>query len=295
MKKFRKLSLLFLGAAAFSLSACKGNDLPPMQATPALWLVSDDDTKIYVMGSMHALPRHIVWNDGLISQSIAEADKLVLELSPQQSADAGQVFERLSARDKPLPLEERLKGPALAAFEALPAKKKAMLSQHYDDWAIMLLLGQFSAQEAGLDVRYGVETTLSSQFNQESKPIIGLESAESQLMLFETLPAETQRHLLSQSLVKSGTAKAEVDALLASWVKGDMEALENRINADLKASPDAYGALITQRNRRWAAWAVKQMNEAGVVFVAVGAGHLVGPEGLPSLLEQQGFKVERLQ
>ena len=74
-----------------------------------------------------------------------------------------------------------------------------------------------------------------------------------------------------------------------------MEALENRINADLKASPDAYGALITQRNRRWTAWAVKQMNEAGVVFVAVGAGHLVGPEGLPSLLEQQGLKVERLQ
>lgn len=294
MKIFRKFSTLLIGAA-LSLSACAGPEQPPIQAKPALWLVSDEDTKIYLLGSMHALPRHVIWNDGLVSQSLAEADQLVLELSPSQSADAAKAFQRIATRSAPLPIEQRLKGPALAAYQALPAKKKAVLSEHYDDWAIMLLLGQFAAQEAGLDVRYGVETTLSGYFADQQKPITGLESAEGQLMLFETLPADIQRQLLAQSLVKGGTAKAEAEALLASWTKGDVAALEARINADVESTPAAYQALIVKRNQRWAAWAVKQMNQAGVVFVAVGAGHLVGSDGLPHLLEQQGLTVERLQ
>lgn len=294
MVKFRKFSALLIGAA-LCLSACNGVNEPDLEAKPALWLVSDSDTKIYLFGTVHALPRRANWNGGLVGQGMAEADKLVLELAPSQSAKAGAIFQRLAPRTAPLPVEERLSGAPLAAYQALSAKQKSQMSAALDDWALMIMLGQSAAQEAGLDPRHGVEAGLTQYFSKENKPISGLETAEAQLMMFEMLPAATQRILLEKSLMKSGQSRQDVQDLLSAWASGDVAALENRILADMASTPAAYHALITDRNRRWAAWAVQQMDKPIVIFVAVGAGHLVGPEGLPKLLEQQGLDVRRLQ
>ena len=71
--------------------------------------------------------------------------------------------------------------------------------------------------------------------------------------------------------------------------------LENEINEDIDAIPAARKAILTDRNRRWSAWVKQRMGRPGTVLMAVGAGHLVGSDGVPTMLEAEGLPVTRVQ
>jgi uncharacterized protein YbaP (TraB family) len=289
--------------AAAALSACLlaacGTPAPAERevAKPAMWLVEDDDTELYLLGTMHALPAATDWDDGKVGAAIAAADELVLELSPAELAKVGGVFQRLAPRTAPLPVERRLPADALAAYRALEASGPGQPfgGDTLDDWAVMVLMGQRVAQNAALSPANGVETVLTASFADAGKPVRGLESAEGQLMAFETLDAATQRALLTNAAAGANDAVAEVGALTAAWSRGDIAALEKMVNEDVDAVPAARAALLTERNLAWSRWAKARMDRPGTVLVAVGTGHLIGRDGLPTLLEAEGLKVTRVQ
>lgn len=260
-----------------------------------MWLVADDDTQIYMLGAMHALPRGTDWDGGKVADAIGSADELVMELSPRELAEAGAAFQVLAPRTTPLAMEQRLSPSVLAGYRALEASGGDFGGDTLDDWAVMVLMGQRVAQNAELDSSNGVETRLTQQFEDARKPIRGLETAREQLMFFETLDPATQRTLLIRAAEKSGEAVKEVDALTTAWGRGDVAALERVINEDVDTVPAARKAIITDRNRRWSAWVRGRMEQPGTVLMAVGAGHLVGPDGVPAMLEAQGLKVVRVQ
>ncbi|WP_447755169.1 TraB/GumN family protein [Sphingopyxis fribergensis] len=276
------------------LAAC-GTTAPGPEARPAMWLVEDDDTRIYMLGTMHALPRGTDWDAGKVAGAIDAADELVMELSPAELAAAGDVFQKLAPRTAPLAIEARLSGQALARYRALEASGNAFGGETFDDWAVMVLMGQRVAQQAELSPADGVETGLTAQFKAAGKPVGGLETAQAQLMLFETLDAATQRILLTRAAERSDNAVAEVRALTAAWSRGDVAALDKVINEDVDAVPAARKAILTDRNRRWSAWVQKRLEQPGTVLMAVGAGHLVGSDSVPAMLEAEGLKVRRVQ
>jgi len=287
--------------AAAALLACLlagcGAPQTVTEARPAMWLVEDDDTRIYLLGTMHALPAGMDWDHGQIARAIADADELVLELSPEQLAAAGGVFQTLAPRDAPLAIDRRLAAPALARYRELEASGTGQPfgGDALDDWAVMVVMGHRVAQNARLLPTNGVETGLTERFRADRKPVGGLETAQEQLMLFETLDATTQRTLLTHAAEGARDAVQEVGALTDAWARGDIAALERMINEDVDAVPAARTAIITDRNRRWSAWVAQRMDKPGTLLVAVGAGHLVGDDGLPALLATEGLKVRRVQ
>ncbi|AQA00599.1 polysaccharide biosynthesis protein GumN [Sphingopyxis sp. QXT-31] len=280
------------------LAAC-GTPSPAEKeiAKPAMWLVEDDDTQLYLLGTMHALPATTDWDHGQVGAAIAAADELVLELSPAELAKVGRVFQRLAPRVATLPVERRLPADSLAGYRALEASGSGQPfgGDPLDDWAVMVLMGQRVAQNAALSPANGVETVLTASFNDAGKPVGGLESAEGQLMAFETLDAATQRALLTNAAAGADDAVAEVGALTAAWSRGDVGALEKIVNEDIDTVPAARAALLTKRNHAWSRWAKARMDRPGTVLVAVGTGHLIGSDGLPNLLEAEGLKVTRVQ
>ncbi|HEV7343464.1 MAG TPA: TraB/GumN family protein [Sphingopyxis sp.] len=283
-------------AALLPLLLCGcGADKPDSPARPAMWLVQDDDTRIYLLGTMHALPRGTDWDDGAVAKAIAASDALMMELSPRELAAAGAMFQTLASRPAPLPIEARLSGAALARYRALEASGGALGGDTLDDWAVMILIGQRAARAAALSPAAGVEKQLTDIFEAADKPIGGLESARSQLMLFENLDAPTQRALLTRAAAGADDAVARVTALTAAWRRGDVAALERMINEDVDAVPAARQAIITDRNHRWAAWAQNRLKQPGTVLMAVGAGHLIGADGVPAILETKGMRVTRVQ
>ena len=260
-----------------------------------MWLVTDDDTKIYLLGTMHALPPGTEWDGGAVGQAITAADELMMELSPQQAAAAGRIFRELATREAPLPIEARLSGKQLARFRAFEASGGKLDADQLDDWAIVVLIGQRAARDADLSPAAGVERALTDKFRAAGKPIRGLESARGQLMLFENLDARTQRTLLTRAAVGANDAVDDVTKLTAVWSRGDVAAMEKMVNDDVDAVPAARLAIVTDRNRRWAAWAKRRMAEPGTVMMAVGAGHLLGADGVPAILEADGMTVTRVQ
>src|SRR5690606_15392223 len=102
------------------IAACSAGE-PGPQARPAMWLVEDSDTRIYMLGTMHALPRGTDWDDGKVAGAIAAADELVLELSPAELSTAGGIFGELAPRSTPLAMEKRLPADALASYRTLEA------------------------------------------------------------------------------------------------------------------------------------------------------------------------------
>lgn len=276
------------------LAAC-GTAKSGPQARPAMWLVADDDTHIYILGTMHALPRGTDWAGGKVAAAIGSADELVMELSPAQLAAAAAEFQKLAPRKAPLAIEARLRGKALAGYRILEDSGSAFGGDKLDDWAVMVLMGQRVAQDAQLSSAEGVEAGLTEAFEAAGKPITGLETARAQLMLFEMLDAPTQRALLTRAAEGADDAVAEVAALTAAWRRGDVAALEVMINEDIDTVPAARRAIITDRNRRWTAWVQKRLARPGTLLLAVGAGHLVGADGVPAMLAADGVKVTRVQ
>lgn len=259
-----------------------------------MWLVEDADTRIYMLGTMHALPAGTDWNRGKVAEAANAADELMLELSPEQLAEAGAVFQKLAPRDKPLAMEARLPAKALAAYRRLEGGSD-FGSDKLDDWAILVLMGQKVAAEAELSPAAGVEAGLTATFRAAGKPISGLESAKAQLMLFETLDAATQRTLLVRAADNIDHAQRDVDAMAKAWSRGDADALAKVVNEDVDRVPAARKAIITDRNRRWSEWVKRRMDSPGTVLMAVGAGHLVGQDSLPAMLEAEGLTVRRVQ
>ena len=260
-----------------------------------MWLADDGDTKIYLLGTMHALPEGTHWDEGRVAQAIDAADELILELSPKELDAAGAEFQRLAPRAAPLAIGNRLPPRALAGYRALEATGPAFAADALDDWAVMVLMGQRAAHNAALSPDAGVEAGLTQHFRAANKPIGGLETAKSQLMLFETLDPATQRALLIRAADRAGDAVADVRTLTEAWRRGDVAKLEAEINEDVDAVPAARKAIITDRNRAWAAWITRRMDRPGTVLIAVGAGHLVGDDGVPSRLAAQGMRVSRVQ
>lgn len=260
-----------------------------------MWLVADHDTRIYLLGTMHALPRGTDWSHGAVAKAIGSADELVMELAPAELEAAGAEFRRLAPRAVPLAIDARLGGAALANYRALEETGSGFGGDTLDDWAVMVLMGQRAAQNADLSPAAGVEAGLTEIFKAAGKPIAGLETAQTQLMLFETLDAPTQRALLTRAATGADDAIADVTALTAAWSRGDVAALEAMINEDVDAVPAARQAIITQRNRAWSAWARQRLAKPGTVLMAVGAGHLVGRDGVPAMLAAEGATVTRVQ
>ncbi|WP_231728094.1 TraB/GumN family protein [Sphingopyxis sp. H050] len=278
--------------SALLLAGCPSQ--PATDARPAMWLVEDADTRIYMLGSMHALPAGTDWNKGKVAAVVASADELMLELSPQQLAGAGDVFRTLAPRSAPLAMAKRLPPRALAGYRAIEAGGD-FGGDRLDDWAVLVLMGQRVAEQADLTPADGVESRLTAAFRKAGKPISGLESAQTQLMTFETLDASTQRLLLTRAAENSAGAVQDVRAMAAAWSRGDTDALAKIINEDVDRVPAARKAIITDRNRRWSAWITTRMEQPGTVLMAVGAGHLVGADAVPAMLTAEGYRVTRVQ
>jgi hypothetical protein len=109
------------------------------------------------------------------------------------------------------------------------------------------------------------------------------------------LSESAQRELLVSVLDDPAEAKAQFQAMLATWSRGDVAGIAKTFDTDMKKTPELRDALLKRRNARWAQWLDDRMDRPGTVLVAVGAGHLAGSDSVQEMLRARGFKAKRLQ
>jgi uncharacterized protein len=270
----------------------------PEPAKPALWMLKDEDTTLYLFGTIHMLPKDYQWRTPVIDKALADSSDLVLEVhDAADSGKSGETFLKFAMSPGLPPVLDRLP-------EAKRAGAKAMFDQfgiplalvdQFESWAVALTLSVTAIQSLGQSHKYGVESVLTEQFDAAKKPISGLETSEQQLGFFDTLPEEAQRTFLASSLDDTADLSKEFDAMIASWAAGDEAKIALTFDDEMQLSPELLDRLLRQRNANWTVWIKDRMAKPGTTFIAVGAGHLAGKDSVQTMLAAEGLVVTRLQ
>jgi uncharacterized protein YbaP (TraB family) len=171
-----------------------------------------------------------------------------------------------------------------------------------EPWLALLTLQVSALQSEGFDAGQGVEMTLARVAEESGKPMLGLETAAEQFDAFDALPLEVQERMLHDFLLGGGGDTGErgaetVSLLIDAWHKGDAARIEAEVFAELGRDPSMepyFERFYFERNRDMARDIAELVDGGGRWFVAVGAAHVVGAQGIPSLLSERGYAVRRV-
>lgn len=296
LKRFGHRLAVFSAIAA---TACSAPAAELREASPAMWKVADEDTTVYLFGTIHLLPKGTDWRSPAFDKAAASSETLVLETIIDESnpaATAAELF-KLAVSEKMPPIAERVPPAKREALATAIAKSgiPAPVFDKLETWAAAFMLLGVQFKDLGLDPGSGVETALKKQFEEGGKKIGQLETNAEQLSYFDTLSEEAQRNFLADVLEDPSSMKIQFGGMLEAWSRGDVRAIADSFNRDLGDSPELKANLMDKRNANWASWIKGRLDQPGTVLMAVGAGHLAGDHSVVSLLEKQGVKVTRVQ
>lgn len=299
-------SVLALSLAASTQACAKQPAAPPSHenpnttathgAKPALWVVRDDDTTIYLFGTIHVLKPGVGWFDGGVKRAFDSSDQLVLELVQPDPAAMRDLFERLGTDPSGKPLTSKLpaRDRALLAKSLSDLGLPATALDRYEPWVAAINLAVLPLLKLGYDPSNGPEKVLTDAARASGKTVSGLETPEQQLGYFDTLPEAAQVKFLESTLDEIPKAGQSIDGMIGAWSRGEPDKLAKVLNEGLEDQPEIGKALLYGRNARWADWIDARMKQPGTVFVAVGAGHLAGSSSVQAMLARHGLVVTRI-
>lgn len=268
---------------------------------PAIWLLSDADTRIYLFGTVHILPPELLWRSAELNRVVAEADELVLEIADEGEEGAQSELMPLMLLGKTVPIAHRVspdRREALAEMVSAAGMEIGSLDS-MQTWAVAVSIAATSiardyAGDSGVppEALTGVEDALRSDFRARNKPISGVETSAQQLGFFARMPLRTQRALLESMVDAYRAGDAGImDPGEDGWVRGDTA----RIAAEMeRMPPELFEPLLTRRNQAWTDWLVERLQRPGTVLFAVGAGHLAGRDSVQTMLAARGLTVQRV-
>nr|NUR37171.1 TraB/GumN family protein [Sphingomonas sp.] len=266
---------MLVAAAVAAATQAAAPAAPPattaVQIEPAMFVIRDADTTVYIFGTFHALDGQGNWFSDRVRNAFEQSDELVLEtLVPERP---GQIA-------LPMP---GFKPPSVTPSASFLATTRMAIN---------------AGKSQGMQVGNGADMVLRHVAESEGKPVEGLETLESQLAMFNRLPpAPTApaprpgQPVANGSMEKLSKAMA---AMQSAWKRGDQSVFVDLLSQLRTGSPDTYRMMFTERNTRWADWIRARMQTPGTVFVAVGAGHLAGPDSVLVRLAERGLPSQRV-
>ena len=266
-------------------------------AHPALWVVKDADTTIYLFGTVHLLPTDTDWRYPELDRALADSQTLYIEITDDDPANMAALVMR-HGMNPGHPLSNLL-SPSEAHRLRLTANKIGVPGgmQTLDmmrPWLAALTLATTPLLKAGLDPRQGVDKQLKALMLDSDKPVLGLETAEQQIRFLADMPQAIQLALLRSTLRDVGKGPILLTQLIEAWKSGDMDTFARIGDGDMrKHEPQLYQRLLVQRNEAWATTIAAMLKQPGTVFIAVGAAHLAGPDSVQAQLRKLDIETLR--
>ncbi len=271
----------------------------PAAAEPAMWVVKDADSTIYLFGTVHILPEGTKWRSAKIDAALNSADNLYLEIADISSLGAqissGILLLRYGLSPS-RPLSSKLTAEQMKSLDAA-ARKIGMDARSLNPmrpWLAGMLIETGQLLQGDFKSEPGPDVQLQKQFESKRTPVHGFETIGQQVKIFADLPEKDEVAYLVDTLKSTDTSSDGFDELVDTWIAGDVAKIGKSVGDDMKAqSPVLYKALVTDRNAAWAEQIEELLKGKGVTFIAVGAAHLAGPDSVQNQLKKKGINAAR--
>ena len=264
-----------------------------------LWRISRDGRSGYLYGTMHVGKVGWIAPGAKLREALSESDTIALEIDPSDPLLQRQIA-RASIQPAPAPLPDELKRRLNVQRDALCLQDSVFDRLH--PVLQLTTLGMVAVRREGLDATFGSEITLAGFAKATGKRVVSLESVERQ---FAALIPPDLAAAEIEALLRSGLEQFEGDVirnstrrLASAWERGALDEIEGyaawcgclRNDADRRL----MARLNDGRNANLADGIAAVHARGAKVFAAVGALHMTGEQGLPKLLAQRGFTLERI-
>lgn len=267
-------------------------------ARPALWVVKDADTTIYLFGTVHLLPNDTAWHYPALDRAVTDSGTLYIEITDDNPANMlGLVLHYGMDYAHPLSSllseSEMLRLNAAANKAGVPGGAQTLVSMK--PWLAALTIAIAPLRKAGLDPEHGVDKLLKAQMTDGGKQVLGLETSEQQIRFLADMPQTLQLALLRSTLREFDRATIQLNQLIEAWKAGDVDTIARIEDEEMRQKePKLYQRLLVQRNEDWAARIGDLLrNHSGTIFIAVGAAHLAGPDSVQAQLHKLGIEAAR--
>ncbi len=277
--------ILLLWLLLLSAAAASGEGL--------LWQVSGNGADGYLFGTMHSEDPRVTRLSPEVERRFNGAETLMLEVSlDEQTAMAVAMRMRLP----PQQTLSGLVGEVLASQARQAMQERGIppeATERMQPWATVLTLST-PKPESGLVL----DTLLYQRALREGKAFFALESADEQLAVFDGLALDEQRALLQSVLQEYRDYPQLFEQMTVAYLERDLDRLAAISNSQLSSDDQALQQklmrrLLGQRNYRMVERMEPQLKQ-GKVFIAIGALHLPGKEGVVELLRQRGYQLTPL-
>lgn len=283
-KKFLlKSTLLFAGLLLLAFGS-------RAQSNSLLWKVTQKGaTKpTFIFGTIHALPQSSHFFPLAVSNALRSSDKLVLEIDMDNAEELStlpslMVLQGKTIKDLMTPVQFQKVSQYLTDSAGIPFEQVAALKPFvFTSLLLPKIVGTAPAS---------IEQQLLTVAKEMGKPIDGIEKVAEQVAAFDKLPIDQQVKQLVELVSDMNKAREDYQQLLSAYINQQLDQILTLSEKENEDYPQFTQILITERNIRWIPRLEKMIAEGGS-FVAVGAGHLPGCNGVIELLKKKGYTVE---
>lgn len=274
---------------------------PTALPRPLLWKVSDGNNSLYLLGSFHALKPGDYPLAPAVDAAFADSEAVAFEVAPEEleAPELAMSMLRAGSYADGHTLQQSVDARTWQRLEAYAKRrnKDPRFYQRFEPWFASLLISLEEFQRLGYDPKQGLDRHMAALAAASHKHTLGLETAQSQVDLFDQMTIAEQRQSLAEALDDAEDLQRHIEELHSLWRSGDEPALRRLLTGDFQREyPALYQRIDVDRNKAWVGELAVMLDGGSTddTLVVVGAMHLLGPDGLVSLLKARGYRVERL-
>ena len=283
---------------SYCFASCKAqtqnNFLTQKSNNTLLWRISGNGLSqpSFLFGTFHLLCKGDIHFSKQLLDAVKMSNEIYMELDMDDPATlmGGLLFMNMKEGKKLQDLYSQEDYKRVTEYFSDTLKTPMMLFEKVKPYFLVALL---YPKMMNCSSPAGVEEELLKIAKENKKEIKGLETMQFQASVFDSIPYEWQAKELLKNIDSFSMYKNQFDEMVDLYKKQDLDSMQNMLLESEFGSDKYNDLLLNNRNKNW----VKQLKEImkkESVFVAVGAGHLTGKEGLISLLKKEGYKVEPL-
>lgn len=268
----------------------------PALAAPPIWVIEDEDSTIYMVGTVHMMRDGVDWRSDAFDAALEEADEIWLEIEDFMNPPANMLALIMQYGVSPdVTLTDLLTEEEADALAEILGRQGVPLESMNElrPWFAYLQLSGLMLAQADFEPTQGIDMLIAQEAMMAGKPIRGFESFEGQFRVLAEMPEDVQLDVLRQTIRDYDQAVGELQVQLESWIDGDLETIARLTEEIETEAPEFHAALFARRNHGFVDGIEEILRGEGTVLVAVGLGHYFGPQSIPEILEERGYVVER--